>query len=609
MVSRKCVRCFGMSITLFFTGVCVFAFIRHQQRHAFVKNTLVASSLVRPRRHAASHKIAIFTTLSCTNAGANQITAVKSWANLNPKPLIFIFSECLPRQLKGIANLIREYDSTYDGMPLFGSMMHISQSKSIEHTADAIVWTNADIVLHDDLATGIETLFSALSGAGAWMGVVRRFNTEMLMDRQHARSTAKHNLGGYDLFVWNLPSLAPVRLPFPPFTRIANKWDNWLVTEASILRTVCDASKLITAQHVVHAYRDDTHVNKQTLHKTWQNINYGGWHNMHNRVVEHKFRRGHSDKLGTPDAVKMSIETDGTVQLSSHVLFVRSLLPANQPFYAFLNTADKHRTALFKTFTGNAVFTGGTGKFGTVILGFGCMFKKLNPHARLIIVAFDTDMYTQAYMQGYETFLMENNIAEMAQAQSYGSTKYKAITKMKTLAALHVLAQSDIHQYVWIDPDVAVFANVANHLFSMTADFIVQENSPTHLPVTKMKTNSGIYKINNVKWVRNMITEIINDGQNHGDSEQMSWNRVLCNVQSIKDRMCFWNTHKIHFLRRSEYATGHDMDAATIQLKNRAVPSNLKAWHNNWIQPFNAKMKRAKQLGLLHFDSDVGVCV
>ena len=545
--------------------------------------------------------------MSCNGASRNQIAAVLSWHAIVPKPKIFVFSTCLPHSLINKATLIASYDATHDGMPLFGSMLHLSQIIATKNNIDTIAWANADIVLHSDFNTGITRLHASLKASGAWMGVVRRFNTRTLMSQQAARRASEHKLGGYDLFIWNAPLIPIVRLPYPPFTRTANKWDNWLVTEAAILRVVCDASHIITAQHVAHASRE-TPLNDEKNKKTWQNIEYGGWHNMHNRVVEHVFRRGHSDKLGTPDAVKLYITQGGTVQLTNRIVVVKTLLPNKQPFFSFVNKADEHRIALYKTFSNKIMFSGGTGKFSEFIFSFACNFRRVHPGQRLVIIAFDQDMFVKAYMQGYETFQVRNKMPELSEAQSYGSTAYKAITKMKTLASLDVLLNSEIKSYVWADPDVALFKDVLGHLSNMPHDFIVQKNTPLHRKETKLKTNSGVYKLNNVNWVRQSLAEIIHDGNHHGDSEQMSWDRVLCSTQSLTTNKCVWNTHYIHFLDRQEYATGHEDDKATKALRIKRVMPMLRVWHNNWIKPYAAKRLRAVEMHLMYYNKTTGIC-
>ena len=142
----------------------------------------------------------------------------------------------------------------------------------------------------------------------------------------------------------------------------------------------------------------------------------------------------------------------------------------------------------------------------------------------------------------------------------------------------------------------------------MPHDFVVQKNTPMHRTETKLKTNSGIYKVRNIEWVRQSLGEIVHDGQNHGDSEQMSWDRVLCSTQSVQLNTCTWKGHKIRFLDRREYATGHEDDKTTQALRSQHLTSMVRAWHNNWIKPFSAKLTRAHSLHLIFYDAARGIC-
>ena len=554
------------------------------------------------------HKIGIFTTMSCQKK-PHEIRAVQSWHKLTPQPRIFVFGECLDTELKPFAKLITKYDKTHDGMPLFSSMLHNTIRLGTLYAVDAIVWVNADIVLHRDFTHGLNVLFQLFANEIAWMGVVGRFDTETLVSDTAARQKQnQHTLGGYDVFIWNLPKLTPVRYPFPPFTRTANRWDNWLVSEASAQRLVCDVTDIITAQHVAHEYRLSERVPRDKLAKTWGNLHYGGWHNLHNRVVEHVHRRGHSDKLGTPKSVQLKVTPQNNVEISKHSVVVKEYLPKYQPYYLFLKSSYDHKKTLFMSFESAVVFTGGTGKFSNIIFNFGCNFKQIHPNARIIIVAFDQEMYVKAYMQGYETFLVDNPLQDSLHAESYGSSLYKTTTKIKTLVALDVLKNSNLATYIWIDPDVIIFKEILNHLLDNPNDFVVQENTPSNKPRKNMKVNSGMYKINNLEWIKTALQGIVDDGSRHNESEQMSWDRVLCDKYNLQKVVCYWQQYTIHFLQRHEYATGSDKDISTIQLKQKKVPRKLRAWHNNWIKPVEQKTKRSAEFGFVFFNSLVGVC-
>ena len=258
------------------------------------------------------------------------------------------------------------------------------------------------------------------------------------------------------------------------------------------------------------------------------------------------------------------------------------------------------------------VLTGCTRGFVTVTMSWVCNLKKLGIFKNVLIAAFDEQAYVQLYMLGMPVFMPGKRLnTSSADAFTYGAEDYKAVTKLKTAVVVELLKIG--RDVVWCDPDIVVFKPFVPILTASPHEFLLQNNNPTSLiPVKKMKTNSGFYLVRSVPWVIKALSSVIHHASRSKNSEQMSWDAVLCKHSSISQKTCTYTraseAHTIYFLPREKFATGNETDAVTMDLRNGHPPNDLVVWHNNWITGYENKVKRIKKLGHLYWDHHWGHC-
>jgi len=256
------------------------------------------------------------------------------------------------------------------------------------------------------------------------------------------------------------------------------------------------------------------------------------------------------------------------------------------------------------------VLTGATGGFVEIAMSWACNLRMLGVFSNVMVAAFDEDAYTQMYMLGMPVFVPSRSLTGHAKnAFAYGTDTYKAVTKLKTAVVVEVLAAG--YDVVWCDPDVVVFRPFVPVLVAAAAThgaFVIQNNNPTSMAARAVKTNSGLYIARAVPWVVAALGDVVRHAVGSRASEQMSWNAVLCRRSSLARNTCFYGNNTIHFLPRTQFATGSESDTATMALREKGVPYGLVAWHNNWITGYTNKIKRATELGQFFWDPKGGHC-
>jgi hypothetical protein len=189
---------------------------------------------------------------------------------------------------------------------------------------------------------------------------------------------------------------------------------------------------------------------------------------------------------------------------------------------------------------------------------------------------------------------------------AYGNDVYKQVTKMKTAVVVDVLKHH--RDVIWCDPDIVLYRPFVADLMAGEHDFQLQNNNPTSLETNLLKTNSGFYYVRSTQWVIAALSAVVVHASKSAESEQMSWNAVLCAEQDASKDQCFYEGNVLQFLNRAKYATGNEADVAWEQVKGHTQPKTLIAWHNNWITGYDAKLERLAQIDQLWWDAEWGHC-
>lgn len=629
------------------------------------KGEAVAAGIPRKRggKQGDLFKWGLITTMPCRDTlGATQRAAFASWEKLTPKPRVVVLSECLPAELKDKATLLKLFDETFDGQPLFSGMMFATLKFAAVESLAVVAWINADILLAQNVADSISASFHLHKVPWLLLGTRHNIPASELYDVRHTpedlglfiRSKGEpHTTGGVDLFVWNQPHKPIVRAPFPPFIRSANIWDNWWVTEAAATRLVVDGGMHMSMGHIEHQRFDDKGaavVQKKASHKVagiasekqllspWTSSSFSDWHNYHNRAVliGEKYQRGYTRGAGTPNVVAVQIVADPAVGLSFQIppfdkpqivgqrrvtlwkdkrmrefpTNPRLMKAKNKNFgmphnlTTLLSTMDKSEPVLL---------TGATVGFIPFVMSWICNLRRLGEFRNVMIAAFDDAAYDSLYHLGMPVFIPSVSLGQLESGSTgryaYGNEVYKQVTKMKTAVVLDVLQKG--HDVIWCDPDIVVYKPFIQPLLKSEFDFQLQNNNPTSLKTTKkplLMTNSGFYLARSKPWVIDALGAVVRHAAKSTKSEQMSWNAVLCKDQDYPKEQCYYKGNPLQFLPRQKYATGNEEDTIWKLVGKNTPPTDLVVWHNNWITGYDAKMKRLKAIKQLWWDEDWEHC-
>jgi hypothetical protein len=594
----------------------------------------------------------LVTTMPCRKVGQAQLAAFQSWERLKPKPKIFVLSDCEPPELKGKATIITRFDSSFDGLPLFSGMMHITTRVAATEGLNVCAWVNADILLAPNVGRTIQAAFKQHKFPWLLLGLRHNIPATDLYDPEKPPPVLEtfivergtlHETGGVDLFVWNQPQRAIIRAPFPPFIRTANVWDNWWVTEAGATRTVVDASIHMTVGHIEHDRFDSTggkverelHKRTKALLSPWTASSHSDWHNYHNRAVLLQYQRGYTRGIGTPNALEIETAFMANGRLSFRVPAKRgklklvgerivtlyqdkrmSMFPAAP---SLMKEKDKgfgsphNLSSLLPLMDPSkpVILTGATSGFIPFMMSWVCNLKRLDMFENVLIAAFDEEAYAQLYLLGMPVFIPSNSIKGAPKGgpghYRYGEQTYIDVTKMKTAVVYDVLNRG--YDVLWCDPDIAVYKPFVKYLTSKGLDFQLQNNNPTSLQgENELKTNSGFYLAKAVPWVIEALGKVIDHAKQSKHSEQMSWNAVLCKEQRFKDNYCLYKNNQIHFLSREEFATGSETDSVSKRIEVNQPPEELYVWHNNWIAGYKAKYERMQRVKQIWWDERWEVC-
>jgi Nucleotide-diphospho-sugar transferase len=205
--------------------------------------------------------------------GTNQIRAIESWTNLDPRPTVTLLGRG-----EGYAGVVKQFDlnwqpnidTSFLGVPLFNAIVQAANSSK----ADVAVIANADILLFDDFIYAVRKVNRDVKYP--WMLIGARWDVSNVpedllratsrrsktSDRrllemvQYARENGTlHTYGGIDVWAWNTNvSAALYDGTMPHFVFGRGKYDNWFTHEviSAGRRHVVDASEACTLVHLLH---------------------------------------------------------------------------------------------------------------------------------------------------------------------------------------------------------------------------------------------------------------------------------------------------------------------------------------------------------------------
>lgn len=193
-----------------------------------------------------------------------QRNAIKSWTLLNPRPEVILFGD-----EKGTAGIAEEFNIKHFpkiarnefGTPLIGGIFQEAQRIAKNNI---LVYVNADIILINDFTEAIKEIKnekSFLMVGQRWDVDIKKIinckdlNWQAELQKKVLEKGKLHPETGMDYFVFPKGFYENV----PPFALGRTVWDEWIFYEAWRKKAkIINATKVITAVHQSHSYRNKT---------------------------------------------------------------------------------------------------------------------------------------------------------------------------------------------------------------------------------------------------------------------------------------------------------------------------------------------------------------
>ena len=540
---------------------------------------------------------ALITTFKCGNVNMSAELAIESWLALKPRPTVLVVADCVPAKLKASVTLLPHVDTTFDGLPLFGSLLYRSIEAAARMNLSCVGWVNADMLLAPNVGQTVLLAQSAYTIPWMLLGVRHdlppqtlnelydrpdRLQSNVIGQFIRQRGTL-HSTGGVDLFVWNQPRKPVARAPFPPFVRTANIWDNWWVSEAaSSNRLVVDAGDSMTLGHIGHDRYDNNGKpipvvkSKQVRDagkplSPWSVSSYLDWHNYHNRAVLSRYQRGYTLGGGVTNKIPVKVTLS-----RNRLLFTVSTKPQKQvvggrreldyttagmrkfvPEPSNMNAAYKGiphtlENLLTDTSIDDAkpiVLTGAIAACVPTVMSWICNLQRLNLYQNVLVAAFDEKAYAALYMYGVAVFMANNTLAPADKIVfDHGGGSCQMATRLATAVVLELLCAG--RDVLWSDSDIVVYRPFMHELLMGNSGIQLYNTNPSR----GMRAHGGFYLARSRPWVIQAFSDIMAHTKTSTGTEQ--WNAILCRDHSLKARGCYYNGHTVAFLDRKRVAAG-----------------------------------------------------
>lgn len=284
-----------------------------------------------------------------------------------------------------------------------------------------------------------------------------------------------------------------------------------------------------------------------------------------------------------------------------------------------------------------------------MFLNFMCNLDRLEIKEHLVLAAFDEKVFAWGTQHNLPIFLVRNmvdrnqtenrgarwNTTEL-EGGKFDSPGFKSATKAKTVATLNVLEAG--YSVVWSDLDIVWFENPFQALSSCMSDrnsICIQSDMPLHSLDPSKNLNSGMYVAPSSPLVKAAFRDIVQHQARSTESQQKSFNKVLCERPSMRLRdACIYRPSAkeqeillesdasvtahilpVKTLDRIQYANGAPVQGAgekdVFQLGtenfSNATSSKVVMAHNNYIVGIDKKKERQVSAGWWFIDGN-GKC-
>lgn len=497
---------------------------------------------------------------------------------------------------------------------------------------------------------------------------------------------AKHTKGGFDFWAWNVGSpLLPFNIPpfrFPLSTY--DNWLLDMVTKSG-KRNVIDVSDVVTLVHKEHkkvggsaGWYEAAHMGVSGVYLN-KHFGHAEPRSMLNGTNSPYKSLHYTWQFGTAQDVPHVATSDGTVQKRGYWSPIKDFhcnstsscsqyqatqagtakseleykhIPILEPT---VNLGEKHwyhkveknwRYTMEQQLSRHAtkdkyvMVTAVNYAYRKMLLNFLCTLERVGMRDHVVVAAMDPETYEWGVREGLPIFLPSSAPREMITG-TYGSLAFRSLTKLKSAFVLEVLEAG--YSVVWSDVDITWFVHPFHALNSfMEGDGIaIQSNAPMvanpaetalphetvaavedESPAGRRRLNSGLYVAPRNELVITAFREIVQDARQREDTEQPSFDHILC--QSPSKRLynsCIYHprsaSHQgeklvVSLLDRYQFPNG----AVLVGDKNqnvfetgkstyeRLTQAKLLCAHNNWIVGKDNKFARMKDVGWWYLKGD-----
>mmetsp|Transcript_2127 Transcript_2127/g.7945 ORF Transcript_2127/g.7945 Transcript_2127/m.7945 type:complete len:347 (-) Transcript_2127:257-1297(-) len=228
-----------------------------------------------------------------------------------------------------------------------------------------------------------------------------------------------------------------------------------------------------------------------------------------------------------------------------------------------------------------------------------CNLKLVGGFDRLVAVAFDKETFTW----GTANSISMIHISNVARADHtlpdsilYGTQAYKSITKLKSVAVLHILKAG--YNVIFTDVDVVWFKNPYYALQEYwITDFVIQHDARSD---SLRKFNSGLYGVRPTLDIISAFESIIDAARRSNSSEQPHFQTILCKNRTTHGN-CMYRKTMIRVLPSETFPNGGwSINGSTFfklgaESFTKLTLKPLYAVHNNWLSGIERKIRRQQE--------------
>eukprot|EP00271_Cylindrocystis_brebissonii_P015889 TRINITY_DN3894_c0_g1_i1.p1 TRINITY_DN3894_c0_g1~~TRINITY_DN3894_c0_g1_i1.p1 ORF type:complete len:761 (-),score=55.48 TRINITY_DN3894_c0_g1_i1:693-2975(-) len=477
-----------------------------------------------------------------------------------------------------------------------------------------------------------------------------------------------HTGGGGDFWAWSnvlgLPYLC--RNPIPPFALDRGRYGNWLLNEmiASGVRDVIDGGDTISAIRVVQSLPEVPAEPEDAVTEEVQdeeNVSEDfEWESFANAHLSQFFGSNFTNGLGTSLHAPWRLVTCFD-RLGSDVCIVKRRRAAICPceYSPFVSSSHSDPTLMGGT-TWNCgaessdtdhpidvavtkrsmrglphklkhllpkiavkkivVVTGCSFAYRHLLVNFLCTLRSRLGAYKVLVAAFDEDMYKYAFTQGLAVFLAVPPSPRVSppgiECSHDASLCFAQLTRVKTRVVLRILEAG--YNVLWSDPDVVWFANPLPHLASFPSDTVlVQSNEPDmSLPANGVhRANTGFYFAPSSAGVIAAFKEVVrqqDSAKSPRQPDQVAFYSVFCGQDGELrqgDDSCKTDSASLSFLDRSQYLNGRiDSVWKTESVTASCLQHKCFVVHNDALSGVASKISGLMANDLWRYDPATRMC-